>query len=85
MAPNFSVPGRAHRGRGRLAGCHMRRYAARMRTLLGLALALSVTGCKSTDTKQDTTTANKAEQPGSGALRREVLAAPAPALTETFA
>ena len=49
-----------------LAGRHTRRYAARMRTFLGLALALSLAGCKSTETKQETTTANKADQPGSG-------------------
>ena len=37
-----------------------------MRLLLGLAFALSVVGCKSTDTKQEGTTAAKADQPGTG-------------------
>ena len=50
----------------RLAPRHRRGYAARMRLLLGLTLALSVTACSSTDTKQEGTTAAKADQPGSG-------------------
>src|SRR5438067_739900 len=35
-------------------------------TLAALTLALSLAGCKTTDTKPEATTANKAEQPGAG-------------------
>lgn len=45
-------------------------YAARMRplgsTLTALTLALSLAGCKSTEPKQEGTTAAKADQPGTG-------------------
>src|SRR6478736_4071588 len=56
----------SNRQAGLLADRHSRRYAARMRLLLGLALVLSATACSSTDTKKDGTTAAKADQPGQG-------------------
>jgi antitoxin component YwqK of YwqJK toxin-antitoxin module len=61
MSPKISVP-------SRLAAREKRGYAARMRplgpTLTALTIALCLAGCKSTDTKQDGTTAAKADQPG---------------------